>query len=148
MLLSDKINQQIPLAMNYIKNALANSQGDVPKEYESYLNAFGMALRNSGLLPTLIFYSKGQKSQDSTKILDGIYFLIKGNMPESKNALIMYVIDNAEKNNIEVSHTDNSCKGSKLSSFKVESMDDAEEQISEAVLALKLAIRTFNLVKQ
>ena len=59
MLISDKINNLVPKAMEAIRKVgIANNDDVVAKEFEGYIASFGPNIIQSGLLPTLIFFQK------------------------------------------------------------------------------------------
>lgn len=162
MLQQDKINKLIPLALETIKNVeyketdkngnvttfkiLKEKDGEkiVESIYESYIASFGANLTQSGLLPTLVFYQKTKG--DGKRILwaKAIYkMLINGvNVEEDKkdNALIRYVIEKCcdTKKNDEY----------QLKDFDTEKLDVLETKISRIAVALKLAVRTYKIVKK
>lgn len=162
MLQQDKINKLIPLALEVIESVeyketdkngsvttfkiLKEKDGEkiVESIYESYIASFGANLTQSGLLPTLVFYQKTKG--DGKRILwaKAIYkMLINGeNVEEDKrdNALIRYVIEkccNTKKNDEY-----------QLKDFGTEKLDVLETEISRIVAALKLAVRTFKIIKK
>lgn len=167
MLQQDKINALIPLALEVIESVeyeetdkngsvttfkiLKEKDGEkiVESIYESYIASFGANLTQSGLLPTLVFYQKTKG--DGKRILwaKAIYkMLINGeNVEEDKveedkkdNALIRYVIEkccNTKKNDEY-----------QLKDFDTEKLDVLETKISRIVVALKLAVRTFKIIKK
>ncbi len=143
----DKINALIPLAMEAIKKVgISNDDGVVNKTYESYIAGFGSNIRQSGLLPTLIFFQNdGGKSQRSSLWLKAILYVIqqeekkKGNkIDDTKNNLISYVIGKSQDTN-QTKY--------QIKDLDFDKLDDLEEQISDIVCALKMAVRTFKLDK-
>ncbi len=142
----DKINALIPLAMEAIKKVgISNDDGVVNKTYESYIAGFGSNIRQSGLLPTLIFFQNdGGKSQRSSLWLKAILYVIQKDkeikneqhtIDYKKDNLIGYVIDESKK------------KDKSEYQIKHLKLDNLEEQILDIVCALKMAVRTFKLDK-
>lgn len=162
MLQQDKINALIPLALEVIESVeyeetdkngsvttfkiLKEKDGEkiVESVYESYIASFGANLTQSGLLPTLVFYQKTKG--DGKRILwaKAIYKMLTNgeSIEEDKrdNALIRYVIEkccNTKKNDEY-----------QLKDFDTEKLDVLETKISRIVVALKLAVRTFKIIKK
>ncbi|MDO4691928.1 MAG: type III-B CRISPR module-associated protein Cmr5 [Porphyromonadaceae bacterium] len=63
-----EIQQLIPTAIKAIETiGIANTEGEVSKVNEGYINAMGPSIIQSGLLPTLIFYNKSKKEGNNTE---------------------------------------------------------------------------------
>lgn len=143
MLRQDKINLLIPVAMEAIEKVSIVREGIVPKAYEGYINSFGANINQSGLLPTLIFFNNDKnKEQESGLLLNAILYVMtkgeKGSDHQSDN-LISYVIEKCRKKPEEKYN---------LSDLDIDKLDDFEEKIKDIVIALKLALRTFNIVEK
>ncbi len=151
MLRQDKINSYIPKAIEAIEKVEykeKNKDGEfdtfkivenneVDKVYEGYIASFGANLQQSGLLPTLVFYQKTKG--DGKRILwsKAIYKMLTGKDSTKDNDLISYVIDETKKNDAKEPYT--------LKDLKMDKLDELEDEISEIVVALKLAVRTFKI---
>jgi hypothetical protein len=86
-------------------------------------------------MATLAFYnSKGDKKADSWKLLNAVYKLIEPNanidMNSNGSFLILYVIGHTDYRN---------------SNTKNRFLSNLEDEIMDAVIALKLALRTFKI---
>jgi len=130
----DKINELIPKAINTITTTgIADSQGNVKKEFKRYIASIGASIIQAGLLPTLAFYQKkSDKKEDSYKVLDALLILIKKDSVVYPR-LINYLIAKCPSIN-----TNNNSKD-KDELFLI------EEDIMDAIIALKLALRTFKI---
>ncbi len=154
MLRQDKINALIPMAMEVIEAVeykedkkdskgevfkIVQDNGVVDKVYEGYIASFGANLNQSGLLPTLVFYQKNKG--DGKRILwsKAIYKMLTGEYSKNENDLIKYVIEESIQNGKKDPYT--------LGDLDVDKLDDLEDKISEIVIALKLAVRTFKIKK-
>ncbi|MBN2535484.1 MAG: type III-B CRISPR module-associated protein Cmr5 [Spirochaetales bacterium] len=118
-----KVESLIPGAIESIKKIIGNGNYTVPKEYNGYINSFGISVRQSGLIPALAFYSKKAKAgeENRTKILDVLFELVKilkTDYSKYKNLLVL-VLENIT--HIEV----------------------VQKDILTAAIAAKLAIRVF-----
>jgi len=124
--MNKKVNELIPKALKAIKDSnMANASNEVEKEYKGYISSMGASIIQSGLLATLAFYSNEQSgSVDKRRnLLKAIVKTLLG--VNSNNKLLNYVLagSNNGRNKTEI--------------------DKFEKQISEALIALKLALRTF-----
>lgn len=133
--MNKKVNELIPKALEAIKaSKMANDDNKVDKEFKGYISSMGASIIQSGLIATLAFYSN--ESSDSkvkrSNLLKAIHFLIapQGNTEE----LLHYVLNKTkpdERNEYSASE------------LKKDELQKLETQISDALIALKLALRTF-----
>ncbi len=134
--MKEKINELIPAAIKAIYDTeIADSKSLVKKEYKGYIASMGASIIQAGLLATLAFYnSKGEKKADSWKLLNAVYKLIEPNanfqMNFNGSFLIRYIINHPN-------YIDTNTKQRFLSNL--------EDEIMDAVIALKLALRTFKI---
>lgn len=111
------------------ENLVKDKDGNyyIPKEFKSYISSFGASVIQSGLIPTLAFYSNSEgASEDRGLILEAIYKIL--NIKSESENLLKYVVEKYED----------------YKDYK----DDKElliEKIMDAATALKLAIRTYKL---
>ncbi|PID93471.1 MAG: type III-B CRISPR module-associated protein Cmr5 [Bacteroidetes bacterium] len=136
----DIINNYIPGAMKAIKEVgIANEEGIVQGVYESYIAGFGASIRQSGLLPTLIFFNNNEGKQgESSKWLRAILYVLEGETTDDDMDLIQYVIKKTKKTEqANYRQTD-------LDLYKLHQI---QSDIEHIVSALKLAVRTFNIAK-
>ncbi|MBZ0199970.1 MAG: type III-B CRISPR module-associated protein Cmr5 [Ignavibacteriaceae bacterium] len=124
--MNKKINELIPKALEAIKESkVANANNEVAKEYKGYVSSMGASIIQSGLLATLAFYSNEQ-SGSADKRLKLLKAIVKTILDINSNEkLLKYVLSNSN----------NGSDKTQINKF--------EKQISEALIALKLAIRTF-----
>ncbi len=134
----DTINNYIPKAMEAINLVgIADEKGVVNSTYESYIASFGANIRQSGLLPTLIFFNNDSgKEQHSSKWLQAILFLLNGETGTNGLDLIKYVINETKK------REQNQYRQTDLDIYKLQNM---QSKIEDIVCALKMAVRTFKL---
>lgn len=141
----DTINNLIPKAMEAIEKVGIAKNGIVNSTYESYIASFGANIRQSGLLPTLIFFNndnkKGEdkgKKESSSKWLQAILYLLDGETGKSGLDLIEHVINNTKKT------VKNKYNQTDLDIYELQAM---QSKIEDIVCALKMAVRTFELEK-
>jgi len=123
--MNKNINDLIPKALAAIKKSkIANDANEVEKEYKGYIASMGASIIQSGLLATLAFYSNEQSgsADKRLKLINAVNLVIWTN---SKDNLLSNVIANS----------DNGANKLELDKF--------EKQISNALIALKLSLRTF-----
>lgn len=124
--MNKKINELIPKALEAIKSSkMADNSDLVDKEYKGYIASMGASIIQSGLLATLAFYSNEQSgsADKRLKLMKAIVKTILNANSEKK--ILDYVLI-----------------GSHNGTNKYE-IDKFEKKISDALIALKLAIRTF-----
>ena len=136
--MNEKINNLIPRAMDVIESSGIAHDGVVKKEYKGYISSMGASIIQAGLLATLAFYQNDSgKKAKSSFLLKAILSLIKPNNSTGTN-LIKYVINESIKDNV----TNNYVSVVDLDSDKLYVL---EQEVSDALVALKLALRTFKI---
>ena len=144
--MNDKISSLIPKARVAIKKYMVNNDNKVSSEFKGYISSFGASVIQSGLLPSLSFYTdvskvKGEATpgQKRNKMLKALLYIISdiGNDP-----LLFYVMEEA----CDIANRDNVRMASRsipYSAFNKDKLDLLEDEIMDAAIALKLALRTF-----
>ncbi len=136
--MNEKINNLIPKAIQAIENSGIVHDDVVAKEYKGYISSMGASIIQAGLLATLAFYQNDSgKKADSSNLLKAILVLIKPNNSTETN-LIKYVIDNSIKPQINGNLVS-------VGDLDPDKLYVLEEEVSDALIALKLAIRTFKI---
>jgi len=129
--MKNKIEKYIPQAIEAVKAEL-HKDGKVKSEYNGYISSLASGLVQSGLLPTLAFYTNlnSRSLEPRRLLLQAIYKTLgKAEMPTTLTGdeLLKEAIT-AESNPLEA--------------FQL------KEDIKNAAVAIKLAIRTFPLDKR
>ncbi len=135
--MKNRIEKLVPIAIDVAEDLRAKDKyGNLKKEkgefyiqkkFKSYISSFGASVIQSGLIPALAFYSNDEGSnKERSRILKSIYKILEINSP-SKN-LLKYAVDEYKKEGVD--------------------KELLKDQIMDAATALKLAIRTFKLVKE
>lgn len=128
-----EIEEQIPITIDLINDFINNERfykkddksfGLIPKEYNGYISNFGASIIQSGLVSTIAFFeANDSKSKEDKTVLTKLILQIvrKCNKLQVKDgeSLLSYVLDNK---NIS---------------------EEIEEEIINATIAVKLAIRVF-----
>ena len=137
--MNDNINKLIPEAIKAIKKSKMAENNVVPKEFKGYISSMGASILQTGLLATISFYANDSgKNADSSYLLDAIHRLINPTYKTDNFKLITYVINRSKKTeindtNIGVEHLD------------FDKLYLVEEEITDVLIALKLALRTYKL---
>jgi CRISPR-associated protein Cmr5 len=110
-----RIEEYIPRALEALKTANIVVNGAFNSEFGGYIAAFGPSVIQSGLLPTVAFYSCKDAclAKDRQKIGVAILRIIS---QDSKESLLDYINNRTE---------------------------ETKQEVLDAVIALKLALRTF-----
>lgn len=127
--MKQRIEKYLPAAIKLISTVeIADRNGIVANEFNGYFSSFGAAIVLSGLKPALAFYSNENPdtTKNRAKILIAIYKLVvNANAHDNikARALLDYVLSPG------------------VDEEKIKS------EIIDASVALKLAVRTYKLVK-
>lgn len=124
--------------MGAIESSGIANNGVVEKEFKGYISSMGASIIQAGLLATLAFYQNDSgKKADSSNLLKAILILIKpGNSTEEN--LVKYIIDHSKKDNTTGQHVS-------VDDLDHDKLYVLEEEVSDALIALKLALRTFKI---
>lgn len=136
--MNEKINNLIPKAMVAIKSSGIAHNGVVEKEFKGYISSMGASIIQAGLLATLAFYQNDSgKKADSSFLLKAILSLIKPDNSDETN-LIKYVINKSIKENVTGNYVS-------VDNLDPDKLYVLEQELSDALVALKLALRTFKI---
>lgn len=136
--MKEKINELIPLAIDAISKSKIAVNGEVKKEFKGYISSIGSSIIQAGLLPTLAFFQNSSgKNADSFRVLDAVLRLIKTNYNEHER-LIDYVILTCR-----INQTPNDQY--RFNNLDLNKLEIVESEITHALIALKLALRTFKI---
>ncbi len=99
--------------------------GIIASQYNGYISSFGAAVIQSGLLPAVAFNENksANSEQDRPKLMKAILEIVKGEAVGENDKLINYVIDSKDSDKEILT----------------------KRRVLNAAIALKLAIRTFDL---
>lgn len=124
-----QIEKYIPVAVDAVVETPLCKDMKVSSEYKGYISALGASLMQSGLLPTLAFYSRNTEiantNEDRSLVLKAILHILKAhNRVGNSTNLFSYACELQTKG-------------------YVEQLSILQQDITDAAIALKLAIRTF-----
>jgi len=117
-----RVDKLIPKAIKAAKTHIADNK-KIFKEYNGYISSFGASILQSGLKPAVAFNESASSSSAKNKIplMQAILELITEQEPEKDAKLLNYILEHPKKES-KIKH-----------------------KIIDAAIALKLAIRTFEL---
>ncbi len=125
------IQKIIPVAIEAAQEKMVNKNNKINKEFNGYISSFGASIISAGILPTIVFFNqKGDSSSDRTSIIPAIETILKSQGYIQKDEQLLKRIKELVKN-----------------SNQKHQLDFLTEKIMDAVIALKLAIRTFEKTK-
>lgn len=122
------IQKIIPAAIDAAQKYLVEN-GKISSEFNGYISSFGASIISAGLLPSVIFYSQKGDSNERQKIIAALETILRKHDYPSINLL---------KKTEELFRANN----------QQAELNRLTEKISEAAIALKLAIRTFPKYKK
>jgi len=124
-----RIEMFIPIAMDLINELEIVKNGGIPSNYSGYIDTYGPSIRQAGLLQTVSFNEKNEKRKKINKL---IFEVLKKGVGDKFVELNSYPSLNELLKDIE---KDN---------FKKKKF---EKLIVEAVIACKLAMKTFKKIE-
>jgi len=83
-----RIENYIPKALEVIKELnIANSNGEVSKQFNGYISSFGASVRQAGLLATVLFYANANSNaeKEREKVVTAIEKIINKNIQQNIN---------------------------------------------------------------
>ncbi len=120
----NRVEELIPKAMESVEKFIIKNNS-VASEFKGYISTFGAGIVQNGLLSTLAFYENksANTNEDRSSLLKAIFYLIdKKSMEEFEESLLKYVLEKDDR-------------------------DYIKEEIVNAAIAIKLALRTFPVKK-
>lgn len=148
-----KIEYFIPLALEEIKGQFKKSNGEIPKVYNGYIASMGAGLSQSGLLPTLAIFSSHSESQegDKRKLMRILTNMLSTYAKEKKVSFyegLRALTDEEKKKDTETRllHFVASFQSSPTQNIDPEKHRRVRQDLLDASVAVKLAIRTYKLV--
>jgi len=118
-----KIENLIPHAIKVIKDAGITDGLEVRSEYNGYISSFGASITRSGLLPTVIFFENEESGAKADRQLVPKALLHLIGQQKNYPKLSDYIMKSDTANSLILS------------------------EISDAAVALKIALRTYKILK-
>ena len=128
MVMKKRIEKYLPRAIEIVKEVgIADEDNRVPSEFNGYISSFGAAIIQSGLKPAAAFFSNENSRTEKVRslVVKAVYALINDNEAEKIEAkdLLDHIIQNNHR------------------------IRSITQEIIDASVALKLAIRTYKKLK-
>lgn len=130
--MNKKLERLIPIALEAAK-ILSKGTDSIPSEYNGYIASFGASVIQSGLKPAVAFNERtaSESAESKADLMKALLSMVKkqngiDHDPNSDEKLLSYILENEKSDNL----------------------GRIKRQILDSATALKLAIRTFKLVKK
>jgi len=145
-----EIQKLIPTAVTAVEKYLMTG-AEVQKEYDGYAASLGAAIRNSGLIPALCFYTDISRTSGDARrwrLLMAIHCTLhKSDLsPDTANdqkALLDQVIKEVYGENSFDNENSNPAQNSQRTTDQSKALSRWNKDILNASIALKLAMRNF-----
>ena len=155
--MKNEIEKLIPKAISAIEALLLNDKGKVLKEYDGYAASLGAAIRTSGLIPALAFYTDISRSEGSARryrLLQAValclgYAVDKDNTLQRQMILDQVISDVyghevlQPEQFVDRNSGRTSLKARELGKANLTALRKWTNDITNASIALKLAMRNF-----
>lgn len=142
-----RIDVLIPAAINAINDSRIPKENDiVPNEYKGYIDTFGAAIVQNGLIPAIIFYETAGGKEDTSITSDPEKQVIYKNRNKVMKAILQVILNNEKETSVPVPDTlfkyimEKKNKG--MSEKKI------RQRVVDGAIAIKLALRTFAIEKK
>jgi len=145
----NKIEKLLPSALKAAEKYITvdDERLSVPKQFKGYISSFGASVIQSGLMPTLAFYSDAKKAKgDRSLLIPALIDILFQNKSYGEDKKIREVLD-------ALAEDDNKDLKSRIHHFfswlLATNKDNPEKfrrEFMDASIALKLALRTFREV--
>jgi len=130
-----RIEKYFPAAMNAIDTVFPKTKGEIAKEFQGYISAFGSAVLQMGLMPTLAVHAdEGSGAAQDKRLL-----------------LQVLALTLTHTNGVLSSAAQQSLKGKEKELFKIavqgnqDLRQELREHLLDAAVAVKLCLRTYKL---
>ncbi|GAA0182523.1 type III-B CRISPR module-associated protein Cmr5 [Clostridium sediminicola] len=132
-----RIEILIPKALQAVTDFIADNDMKVKTEYKGYISSFGASIIQSGLYTAIAFYESttSEVEKERRNLLKAIRCVVDEDYDKSDKELLM---NYCMLNDIQFSQDNVSGK----------SKTELKEEIIDAAIAIKLAIRTFEIKQQ
>lgn len=143
----NKTETLLPSALDAVKNYIV-TDGDlsVPKQFKGYISSFGASVIQSGLMPTLAFYSDAKKAKgDRSMLIPALIFILFQKKRFEVDVELEKTILDIAKKEIELPKVIHEVFNW-LMKTNEQNPEKLRKELMDASIALKLALRTFREV--
>lgn len=145
----NKIEKLLPSALDAATKYITTDDDhlSVPKQFKGYISSFGASVIQSGLMPTLAFYSDAKKAKgDRSLLIPALIYILYQNKSYPTDKKVQEVLDALDKDKDKdlksvVHHLFNW-----LLETNKANPEKLRKELMDASIALKLALRTFREV--
>jgi len=145
----NKTEKLLPLALEAARKyiTLDKEQLSIPKQFKGYISSFGASVIQSGLMPTLAFYSDAKKAKgDRSLLIPALIDILFKNgsytVDEKVNEILSALVEDKDKDLKSRIHYFFDW----LLKKNGENPEKLKKELMDASIALKLALRTFREV--
>ena len=145
----NKIEKLLSSALEAAKKFITmdNEQLSVPKQFKGYISSFGASVIQSGLMPTLAFYSDAKKAKgDRSLLIPALVYMLFKNEIYALNSDVQYALDALEKDKEKDLKSRIHIFFNWLLEANKANPEKLRKELMDASIALKLALRTFREV--
>lgn len=145
----NKIEELLPAALEAAKKFITTDkeQLSVPKQFKGYISSFGASVIQSGLMPTLAFYSDAKKARgDRSLLVPALVYILFKKKRYISNSDAISALEKLEKDNDKDLRPLIHIIFNWLLESSEESPEKLRKEMMDASIALKLALRTFREV--
>lgn len=136
MIMKKRIEKYFQPAMAAIQEELQKGKSEIPREYQAYAAAFGSSILQMGLLPTLAVHADAESGSAEDK---GLLLKVLAKTLATSGSLSKAAHEKLEANKFDLYRT---------VVFNREALErEFREHLLDAIVAVKLCLRTFNLTK-
>lgn len=143
----NKIEKLLPSALEAAENFITTDDAhlSVPKQFKGYISSFGASVIQSGLMPTLAFYSDAKKAKgDRSMLIPSLIFILFDSNRFSDDNIRNIIVGIGNKSKELPNEIHLLFKW--LLKTNNEHPEKLRKELMDASIALKLALRTFREV--
>jgi len=141
-----RIDKLIPIAIKAIsENKIPGLDNKVPNEYKGYIDTFGASIVQNGLIPAIIFFETAEGKKEESFSIDsekkGIY--------DNRNKLMKTIRQVIREKEMEDCGAGPETLFQYIMTKKGHNIEEKQirQDIVDAAIAVKLALRTFAFTK-
>jgi CRISPR-associated protein Cmr5 len=145
----NKIEKLLPYSLKAAQRFITIDKGElsVPKQFKGYISSFGASVIQSGLMPTLAFYSDAKKAKgDRSLLVPALIDILFQNESYPIDIEVQKKLDDLDKDKEKDMKQIVHYFFAWLLEANSENPQKLRKELMDASIALKLALRTFREV--
>jgi len=142
----NKIEKLLPYALNAAQKFITIDEGklSVPKQFKGYISSFGASVIQSGLMPTLAFYSDAKKAKgDRSLLIPALIDILFQNESYPIDIEVQKALDTLDKDKDKDMKPIAHHFFDWLLKTNGKNPEKLRKELMDTSIALKLALRTF-----